>query len=138
MRAPAEALGGPVGGERAELVADIEAHVVALLEHDELRWTACRACQPLALADRNELVAGTENDQQRASDPLCDAFESEAAGDVVGFGKRLGMATHAECLLRGRGHGGENRAEVERSAIGDASLDARLKGRGERRVERPE
>ena len=102
MRARAQALGCPVGGERAELVADIEAHVVALLEHDELRCTACRACQPLALANRNELVAGAENDQQRAFDPLCDAFESEAAGMVGRTGpKSNGPQLETQALMRG-------------------------------------
>src|SRR5215471_14136114 len=55
MRGHVQVFGCPVGGQRAEFVADIEAHVVALFEHDQLGWTRGRARQALPLADRDHL-----------------------------------------------------------------------------------
>src|SRR5947209_2109177 len=96
-----QALGCPVGGERPDLVADVEAYVVAFLEHDKVGWPCCCAGETLALAHRNELVASAIDDEQRAFDPLRDAFESQAARDLVRFIQAAGVAPHPESLLRG-------------------------------------
>src|SRR5207344_343053 len=104
----------PIGGQGAELVADVEAYVIALLEHDKFRRAARRTGQALALGHWNHFVAGAVHDEQRTFDPLRHTLEGEAARDLPRFLQRSGMAPDAESLLRGRGHCRQHGAEIER------------------------
>src|SRR5947209_2895147 len=109
--------GCPVGGQSAKFIANVEAHVVTLLEHDELSWTRRRTSQALALADAYQLIAGTKNHQQRAVDPLRHALERQTSCDVAGLRCSLGVTAHAESLLRSGGHGRQHSTEIEWPAI---------------------
>src|SRR5436190_23375613 len=138
MRDRVQMFGCPVGGERAKFIANVEAHVVTLLEHDELGWARRGACQALTLTDAYQLIAGAKNHQQRAVDPLRHALECQSSRDVPGLRRSLGVTAHAESLLRSSGHGRQHGAEIEWPAIGDTSFDPRLERGGERCIKGPE
>jgi hypothetical protein len=71
----------PIGSEGPELVADVEANMVAFLEIDEVGRSRRLACQPFAFGRRDQAVATTENDQQRTFYLVGNVVKAEAACD---------------------------------------------------------
>src|SRR5207344_3565075 len=120
----------------AELIADVEADVIAFWVDDQLGRPRCCARQPLAVGGRDQAVSGTEDHQQRTPDVLCAPLERQSLAALVTFLDRLRVRADAEDLLRDLRHFWQHGAPVERTAIGDASLESRLAGCGERRIER--
>src|SRR6478735_10466675 len=131
-----ERLRHPVAGERAKLVADVEADVIAFGIDDELGRPRRFARQPLALRRSNQTVAGAEDHQQRTPDLPCAPLERQSLAALVTFLDRLRVRADAKDLLRNLRHFWQHGAPVERAAIGDASLESGFAGCGERRIER--
>src|SRR3954471_7698505 len=80
-----ERLRHPVAGERAKLVADVEADVIAFGIDDELGLSRRFARQPLALRRRDQAVAGAEDHQQRTLDVPRTPFERQRLTALVTF-----------------------------------------------------
>jgi len=99
---PLEMSSHPIGCERPKLVADIEADMVAVLEIDEFRRSRGFACKALTLGGRDQAVATTEYDEQRALDLMCDVVEAQAAGHIKRFSVRARMAADQKHLRQVR------------------------------------
>ena len=99
-----ELLGDPVRRQRAELVADVEADVIAVLVHHQLGWAGGSPRQPLALGRRDDAVAGAEHDQQRAADARGDPLQRELPRPLERLGVVGGARPHAEGRARAGRH----------------------------------
>src|SRR5262249_11524859 len=137
-RSTAEPLRRPVRREGPELVADVEADVVALRVYDKIGRPGDGAREAFSLRRRHDPVAGTEHDEKRAFDPIGAALETEAVGDLLRRAHAAGAAANAKQLLRHLWELRQHAAEIERAAIGDARADARLEGGCKRRIDRTE
>ena len=99
MRCCVEMFGRPVGSQRPELVADIEADMIAFFEYDKVRRARRGACETLAFCNWNKFIARAVHDEHRAFNLLRHAFQREAACNLMGFGECASMAPHTKSFL---------------------------------------
>src|SRR5258706_7000543 len=131
---PAQLPRHPIRRFPAIFVEAVMGAVIAVFDHEELGWAFGLAGEALGVFWRTEPVEPRGDDEERAINSRCHAFEGEREGFFLGLGlvgavaaAYIGVPREPRQLL-------PQRAPIVGAAIGDGRFDALLEGDRARRV----